>query len=212
MSNAQLAMGYESSNDFRDAFSRIMGAAPSQFDNLILKCQWMDTPLGPMLAIADDEALYLLEFVERRGLEREIERMCQRLKAAIVPGDNAILNSINQALNDYFTGKSLTFKTPIKVIGSPFQQTVWQALQTIPTGETRSYLDIAKQINRPTACRAVARANATNQLAIIIPCHRVVNQSGQLGGYAAGIERKQWLLDHERTYDPNCHSREGGNP
>lgn len=80
------------------------------------------------------------------------------------------------------------------MIGSAFQKKVWQELKKIPLGETRSYLEIAKAINVPTACRAVARANGANQLAIVVPCHRVINSNGELGGYAGGVLRKQWLL------------------
>jgi len=197
--DTQLAMGYESSSGFRDAFSRIMGAAPAlSKDSKILKATWLDTPLGPMIAVADEQALYLLEFVERRGLEREIERLRQKTKAAIVPGVTPPINSIEHELVQYFKGKLITFKTPLFLLGSSFQKQVWEALRKIPAGATRSYADLAKAIGRPTAFRAVAQANGTNQLAIIIPCHRVINSNGALGGYAGGVSRKQWLLDHEK--------------
>lgn len=197
--DAQLNAGYESSSGFRDAFSRIMGAAPTRLDNVVLKARWIDTCLGPMLAVADDEALYLLEFVERRGLEREIERMRQKCRAAIIPGDNAILQLIGHELEDYFSGKNMHFTTPIHVFGSPFQQTVWKALQTIPLGQTWSYSDLAAAIKKPTAMRAVANANGANQLALIIPCHRVIRANGDIGGYGGGVHRKVWLLEHEKA-------------
>ena len=196
--DSQLASGYASSSGFRDAFSRIMGAAPTKLAQMVLMSSWIDSPLGPMLAIVDDDRLYLLEFVERRGLAREIERLRAKLKAAIIPGDNQVLQQITLELDDYFSGKCLVFKTPIKTLGSTFQEKVWQALCRIPLGETRSYLNIAKAIEQSTACRAVARANGMNQLALIIPCHRVINSNGDLGGYGGGVERKQWLLDHEK--------------
>ena len=85
------------------------------------------------------------------------------------------------------------------LLGSPFQKQVWEELKKIPSGETRAYLAIAKAVGRPTACRAVANANGANQLAIIIPCHRVINTNGELGGYGGGIARKQWLLDLEKN-------------
>ena len=87
---------------------------------------------------------------------------------------------------------------PTAWLGTPFQHTVWHALQTIPSGETRSYADIAKAIGQPSAYRAVARANGANQLALIVPCHRVINHNGGLGGYGGGLPRKGWLLEHER--------------
>ena len=103
MIDAQLSTGYESSSGFRDAFSRIMGAArPKLGHSNILKASWLDTPLGPMIAIADEEALYLLEFVDRRGLEREIERLRQRTKSAIIPGRTQPISSIEKELKAIF--------------------------------------------------------------------------------------------------------------
>ncbi len=200
--DAQLAAGYESSSGFRDAFTRIMGSAPTLLGQggHILKAAWIDTGLGPMLAIADDDALCLLEFVDRRGLEREIERLRQRLRAAIVPGTNAPIASITQELTAYFEGRLMSFRTPIRCLGTPFEHRVWAALGTIPPGETRTYGEIARIIERPPAFRAVARANGANVLALVIPCHRVINANGELGGYGGGLERKQWLLHHERQW------------
>lgn len=193
--DTQLTSGYESDSGFRDAFSRIMGNSPNKNDNTkILKAEWLDTPLGPMLAIADDERLYLLEFVDRRGLEREVERLRLKTKSAVVPGRSAPINSIEQELKRYFNKELQEFNTPVHLIGSPFAKNVWQALQKIPYGETRSYLDIARAIDSPTAVRAVARANGANQLALIIPCHRVINNNGALGGYGGGITRKGYDL------------------
>lgn len=198
--DAQLSSGYESSSGFRDAFSKIMGAAPTQANHLILKAAWLDTKLGPMIAIADDAGLYLLEFVDRRGLEREVLRLRKKLKVAIVPGETEIIKSIEAEITRYFVGNHFIFKTPLHFIGSPFQKKVWDELQKIPPGETRSYLNIAKKLKKPTAFRAVANANGANQLAIIVPCHRVINTNGELGGYAGGVARKQWLLEHEKKW------------
>lgn len=196
---AQLSSGYESGSGFRDAFSRIMGAAPSKIGTQqLLKATWLDTPLGPMLIIADDNALYLVEFVDRRGLEKEIERLRKKTKAAIIPGTTAPIESITNELTKYFSGTLTEFQTPMHLLGSPFQQRVWEELQRIPSGETRSYSELAQAIGNPKGCRAVAQANGANQLAIIIPCHRVINADGKLGGYGGGISRKQWLLDHEK--------------
>ena len=122
--NIQLSAGYESSSGFRDAFSRIMGAPPTKANPHILKAAWLDTRLGPMIAIADEEGLYLLEFVDRRGLEREVERLHSRLKAAVIPGGTPILDRIKQETNQYLDGKRILFETPIHLIGSPFQKKV----------------------------------------------------------------------------------------
>jgi AraC family transcriptional regulator of adaptative response/methylated-DNA-[protein]-cysteine methyltransferase len=197
--STQLETGYESSSGFRDAFSKIMGAPPTNFGKHpnVLKASWLDTPLGPMLAISDEEALYLIEFVERRGLEREIERLRCQTKSAIIPGDTSPINSIKKELQLYFEGRLKEFKTPLHLLGSSFQKLVWEELLCIPYGETRSYADQSRSIGKPSACRAVANANGANQLAIVIPCHRIINSNGDLGGYGGGIARKQWLIDHE---------------
>jgi AraC family transcriptional regulator, regulatory protein of adaptative response / methylated-DNA-[protein]-cysteine methyltransferase len=163
-----------------------------------LQSTLIDTPLGPMIAIANHEKLYLLEFVDRRGLEREIERLRSKTKSAILPGSPKPIKSIELELQGYFAGKLTEFKTPTGMLGSVFQQTVWQTLQKIPLGETISYAGLAQKINNPAACRAVAQANGANQLALIIPCHRVINSDGALGGYSGGITRKNWLLNHEK--------------
>ena len=160
----------------------------------------METPLGPMLAVGDDEALYLLEFKDCCGLQREVDLIQKRTKRSISPGYSDAIRSIENELSQYFDGKLLDFETPLFLIGSSFQKGVWKELQKIPHGETRSYLQIAAAIGKPTAFRVVAQANGANQLAVIIPCHRVINANGALGGYAGGLERKKWLLNHERKY------------
>lgn len=197
--DAQLSAGYESGSGFRDAFSKIMGAAPSLHGQCnILKAAWLDTPLGPMITISDEKALYLLEFVDRRGLEREVERLRIKTKSAIIPGQTHPIDSIKKELNQYFKGTLPEFKTPIIYLGSPFQKSVWDELKRIPWGETRSYSELATAINKPSAFRAVAQANGANQLAIIIPCHRIINSNGDLGGYGGGVVRKNWLIKHEK--------------
>lgn len=166
--------------------------------NNVLQKSWIDTPLGPMLTVADKEALYLLEFVNRRGLEKEIERLRKKTKRPIIPGKPKPAVQIEEELKEYFSDSIQEFKTPLQLLGSPFQQRVWEELQKIPSGETRSYAEIAKTIGKPSAFRAVARANGANQIAIVIPCHRVINSNGDLGGYGGGIKKKEWLLKHER--------------
>ncbi len=199
--DAQLQAGFESGSGFRDAFSKFLGDVPARINKqtTILKASWIDTVLGPMIAIADEEVLYLLEFVTRRGLEREVERLRAR-GFAIIPGATVPLKSIENELQYYFEGNLTQFKTPYCVFGSPFQQQVWRALCEIPYGETRSYAAQAVSLAKPTAYRAVANANGANQLAIIIPCHRIIASDGTLGGYGGGLAVKQWLLDHEQRY------------
>lgn len=198
--DAQLNAGYESSSGFRDAFTKIMGAPPTKFDkqHIILKASWLDTPLGPMLAVADEESLYLLEFIDRRGLEREIEKLRFKMKAAIIPGSTEPIVSIETELKSYFAGSLKNFKTKLHLVGSSFQQLVWSELMRIPYAQTRSYLEQAVAIGKQTAYRAVANANGANQIAIVIPCHRIINNNGDLGGYGGGLIRKKWLIDHEK--------------
>lgn len=165
-----------------------------------LRSEWFETKLGPMIAIADDQELYLLEFENRRGLAHEMEILCKRTQSDVTPGRTNPIVSIEAEVEDYFAGNLKSFKTPIHIFGTPFQREVWQALMNIPYGETRSYQDQAIRLGKPTAYRAVANANGVNQLAIIVPCHRVINTNGELGGYGAGLEHKKWLLDHEKQY------------
>jgi AraC family transcriptional regulator, regulatory protein of adaptative response / methylated-DNA-[protein]-cysteine methyltransferase len=197
--DARASSGYKSGSGFRDAFSRIMRAAPSKADGQqVLKASWIDTPLGPMLVVADDQALYLLEFDDRRGLEKETLRLRRKTKLPIIPGKTEPIEQIEAELGRYFSGKEPEFKTPLFLIGSPFQKRVWEELQKIPYGQTRSYAEIAAEIGKPTAFRAVALANGANQFAIVIPCHRVINSNGELGGYGGGKKKKEWLLKHEK--------------
>lgn len=204
---AQLSAGYESGSGFRDAFSRIMGAPPAlSGDQQILKASWLDTRLGPMIAIADEEALYLLEFVDRRGLEREIERLRKKTKSVIIPGSSQPIRSIERELLDYFEGRLTEFRTPLKLLGSPFQIKVWERLRQISPGQTTSYAEMATAIGKPSAYRAVAQANGANQLAIVIPCHRVISSNGDLAGYGGGLSRKRWLLDHEKSIEEPAQS------
>lgn len=193
--DAQLDTGFESGSGFREAFNRIIGTPPSRPDQQVLHASWIDTPLGPMLAIADEEQLVLLEFVERRGLETELKRL--RGRYAILPGTTAPLQAIERELGEYFAGERTRFETAIRLMGTPFQNEVWEELRRIPYGEAISYMELARRVGRPTAFRAVAQANGANQLAVIIPCHRVINADGRIGGYGGGVPRKEWLLKLE---------------
>lgn len=195
----QLEHGFESSSGFREAFAKLFGAAPSQASGVhCLFARWIDTPLGAILALADDDGLYVFDWVDRRGLEREILRLRQKTKFAILPGEHPVLDQAEREIGEYFAGSRVTFTLPMARRGTDFQRRVWQALLQIPVGETRSYADIAKRIGAPKAVRAVARANGDNFRGIIIPCHRVIGSDGSLTGYGGGLPRKQWLLDHER--------------
>ncbi len=192
--------GYDSPSGFRDAFTRVFGATPARSRTTpCVLARWLDTPLGGMLALANDDGLCLLEFVDRRALENQITTLRRRLNAVIVPGANTHLDTIADELSRYFDGTLSRFTMPLVLPGTPFQEAVWHRLQAIPHGETLSYGAMAADLGRPGAQRAVGRANGLNRVAIVVPCHRVVRSDGTMCGYGGGLWRKKWLLDHERN-------------
>jgi AraC family transcriptional regulator of adaptative response/methylated-DNA-[protein]-cysteine methyltransferase len=150
-----------------------------------LKKLQIATPLGHMTAIGDNQFLYFLDFSPSSPFETK-------------PGRSLSIDAIERELNLYFEGKLQEFKTPLKLNGTPFQVSVWEKLREIPYGKTYSYAELAAAIGRPTAFRAVAQANGANRFPVLIPCHRVINSGGKLGGYSGGLERKIWLLNHEK--------------
>jgi AraC family transcriptional regulator of adaptative response/methylated-DNA-[protein]-cysteine methyltransferase len=186
---------------YMDSFYKLISSSTSYFDNQnnVLKAYYIDTYLGLMVAVADEKVLYILEFFDKKCLEYEIKKLCVKIKSGITVGKTVPIISIEQELELYFKGRLRVFKTSVYFLGTSFQKIVWNNLKDIPYGETRSYLDQAKVMNKTSACRAVANANGANQLAIIIPCHRVIRRDGNLGGYSAGIKRKQWLIEHENS-------------
>ena len=197
----QLASGFDSASGFREAFTRMFGDAPTAAKtHACLFAERIETPLGMMVAIADDEGLRLLEFADRRALEREIGILRQRLRASVVPGEHKFLTQVREELAEYFAGKRLDFSVPLAPVGSEFQVKTWKTLQSIPSAETRSYGWMAEQLKVPGAQRAVGRANGTNMLCLVIPCHRVIRADGTLCGYGGGLWRKRWLLEHERKF------------
>jgi AraC family transcriptional regulator of adaptative response/methylated-DNA-[protein]-cysteine methyltransferase len=190
--------GFESDSGFREAFARVFGETPGRArDTSMLTATWMETPLGPMLAIAGDDGLELLEFVDRRALESELRALRGKLGRAIVPGEHPILRQTAAELREYFAGTRRTFAIPLRQRGSAFQLAAWAALCEIPYGETRSYTDMARRVGSAGAVRAIGRVNGQNQIAIVVPCHRVIRADGSLCGYGGGRWRKQWLIDHE---------------
>ncbi|MGH8094506.1 MAG: bifunctional transcriptional activator/DNA repair enzyme AdaA [Chthoniobacterales bacterium] len=193
--------GFESESGFREAFTRVFGEPPTTAKARdCLFAERLTTPLGTMLAVADDEGLRLLEFGDRRALERELPILRQRLGKSVVPGEHAHLSATREQLANYFAGKNLEFAIPLAPVGTEFQLRAWEILRSIPVGETRSYSWMAERLGDPGARRAVGRANGMNLMAIIIPCHRVIRADGTLCGYGGGLWRKKWLLEHEREW------------
>ena len=165
---------------------------------LLISCL-IDTPLGQMIAIADEHVLYILEFSDRQNrIERAIKQLSTTTKIIVTPGNTIITELIKAELDAYFKGSLKKFKTPLHTQGTSFQKSAWTNLQNIPYGQTKSYAEQAIVVGNKSAFRAVANANGANKLSIIIPCHRIINSNGKLGGYGGGIERKQWLLNFEK--------------
>ena len=199
VSQAAFGTGYDSLSGFNEAFRRFMGEAPTGLtDAKVVTLTRIATPLGPMVAGSLDATLCLLEFADRRMIETQIVRLQKRLDCVFVPGASALFEELANELEEYFRGGLTHFKIPLLAPGTEFQRRVWSQLQTIPSGATRSYAEVAREIGRPTAVRAVARANGDNRIAILIPCHRVVGSDGKLTGYGGGLWRKQRLLEIEQ--------------
>ena len=191
--------GFESLSGFNDAVRRLAGDSPGRVrDATVVRLTRIPTPLGPMLVGATDDALCLLEFAERRMLETQLGRVRRQLGAVLVPGETEVTRRVADELGRYFAGELTEFTVPLATAGTPFQEDVWAELRTIPYGETRSYGEQARRIGRPSAVRAVARANGDNRIAVIIPCHRVIGSDGTLTGYGGGLWRKKRLLELER--------------
>lgn len=191
-----LGNGFESHSGFRSAFGKVFETTPRKAAEC-LKVALIETPLGPMLAAVNERAVVLLEFADRRGLERSYADMKKRFGIPAVPGENEITKQLRRELAEYFDAKRRDFSVGCELRGTEFQERVWRELMRIPFGETRSYLEVAKLVDRPGAVRAVARANATNRLYLLVPCHRVIGHDGKLSGYGGGLARKKRLLEME---------------
>lgn len=140
------------------------------------------TPVGHLRIDATEAAI--------TGVNRTTEALC--------PPSTLLLADCARQLDAYFHGQLTAFDLPIQLEGTPFRLKVWEALCTIPYGETRSYSDLARMIGQPTATRAIGGANHHNPISIIVPCHRVIGADGSLTGYGSGLDMKKWLLEHER--------------
>jgi len=191
--------GFGSHSGFRDAFARTFGDAPARArgrDRIVF--HGLPSAVGPLVTAATDAGVCLLEFGEPARLQQQIAALQKRFELPAVPGRNAHIRLLERELTEYFAGKLQDFSVPLLFPGTPFQESVWQALLRIPYGETRSYAQIADAIGSPNAHRAVGTANGRNRIAIVIPCHRVINAGGGLGGYGGGLRRKEFLLRLER--------------
>jgi AraC family transcriptional regulator, regulatory protein of adaptative response / methylated-DNA-[protein]-cysteine methyltransferase len=203
LDTAVFESGYGSHSGFRDAFLRTFGDTPGNYRNGdCVLLSWLPSPLGPLLAGATSAGICLLEFSDEQRLHAQFATLRKRFGVPLVPGSSAHLRTLKQELASYFEGALQTFSVPLVYSGTAFQERVWKQLLTIPFGTTCSYEDIAIAVGSPKAVRAVGSANGLNPIAIVIPCHRVVNKGGALGGYGGGLRRKQFLLELEgcRTF------------
>ncbi|CAE7419461.1 ilvA, partial [Symbiodinium sp. CCMP2456] len=199
VTSTALDSGFESLSGFRDSLRKWTGQTPTDAKSgePILVDRIL-TPLGPMLAAGNDAGLCLLEFADRKMLPKQFQRISKLYRQPILPGSHAVLAQTANQVAEYFDGTRTSFDLPLRMDGTPFQESVWQQLRKIPFAVTCSYSKLAEMLGRPTASRAVGRTNGDNRFAIVIPCHRVVRSDGHLCGYAGGLWRKKWLLEHER--------------
>lgn len=152
--------------------------------NTLCNIHIITTPIGTLVATTDEKAVISLGFTDE--------------PLTSIPTNNPLLIRLEQELHEYFEGQRSTFSIPLSPKGTLFQKSVWEILPTIPYGETISYAQEAKLFGNPKAVRAVANANGRNPIIILIPCHRVIATAGGIGGYSAGIERKEFLLNLEK--------------
>ncbi len=190
--------GYESLSGFSEAFKRATSISPRRSKEVVpIVLMKIPTPLGPMLAGATGEGVCLLEFADRRMLKTQLARLQKLMPGIFLPGTNHHLEHLERQLKEYFAADRKEFEVPLIPQGTPFQQKVWAFLRTIPYGETISYKKQAERMGNANSIRAVGGANGDNPIAIVIPCHRVIGENGQLRGYGGGLPRKKYLLDLE---------------
>ncbi len=156
----------------------------------------LDSPLGTMAAAATEEGVCLLEFSQRRT-DEALKELSAYFEYEVFESENSHLKTLKTQLQEYFDGTRTTFSVPLVYYGTDFQKKVWETLLSIPFGKTRSYKQQSILLNNPGAIRAVGAANGANRISILVPCHRVIGEDGSLTGYAGGLHRKKWLLDHE---------------
>lgn len=157
----------------------------------------IDTPIGPMLGGASPNAIVLLDFADRPMITAQLAAVRRRI-GPTSDHKSPLLDRVEQQLAEYFAGTRREFDVPLDAPGSPFQERVWSELARIPYGETISYRELAERAETPNAFRAVGRANGSNRVAVVIPCHRVIAANGGLGGYGGGLAAKAALLALER--------------
>lgn len=202
--NTAFDTGYNSLSGFGYTYKKIMKKSPStNLQHDVILIDRLTTPLGPMFICATKQGICLLEFIDRRMLETEFKQLQTQLNMKIIFGENEHIKQAKIEISEYFQGIRTHFTVALHTPGTTFQQTVWECLKQIPYGELTTYKQQAQKMNNPSAIRAVANANGNNRVAIIIPCHRVIGSTGELIGYGGGLERKKWLIEHEKSHSHN---------
>lgn len=201
VTSALYGAGYGSARALYDQAHKQLGMSPGAYRRggrgVMIKYTLRDTPIGRMLLAATERGICALYFGDDEALLAELR---SEFPSATLVVDGGDLDAQVSAVTAYLTGEEHRLELPVDVAGTAFQQKVWDALRTIPYGQTRSYQEVARSIGEPTAARAVARACATNRVALLVPCHRVVRAGGALSGYRWGVERKCQLLEDERSH------------
>lgn len=207
ISRTAYEVGFESISGFGESFKNIFGVSPLEGKRqTVINLKRLESTIGTLLACSTSTGVCLLEFTDRKMLETELKALSRAFNAVIIQGDTPHLNQLESELNEYFSGTRTTFAVPLDVSGTAFQQKVWEALQRVPYGETRSYKQQAEYIDHPKSVRAVANANGMNRIAILIPCHRIIGSDGELTGYGGGLWWKQYLLELEKRVSGRRHS------
>lgn len=202
---ASMDAEFDSVSGFCEAIRRKTGASPSKVkDRKKIAVSQVSSPLGPIMVAGDDEAVYLIEFWDRRMLETQFDSLEKRVGALYFPGKTPATESMGKELGRYFEGRLTNFDTPVRFPGSAHQEAVWQALLEVPIGVTWTYGELAEHIGKPSAVRSIARAVGENRLSIVIPCHRIVGADGKLTGYGGGLWRKRFLLSLEMENDADA--------
>ncbi|KAL4715419.1 hypothetical protein ACJJTC_015322 [Scirpophaga incertulas] len=168
----------------------------------VLYIHSLDSPVGNVTAVADNDHLFMLSFEDSKNFEKKIQYISNKLHCKFEKGTNKLLLQLEDELSLYFKGSLNNFTIPLKTVGSDFQEDVWKKLRELPYGTTQTYGDIAKSLGRSAAhARAVGAACGANAHLLIIPCHRVV-ATGSKGGFSCGMDRKEWLIEHENKHRP----------
>jgi AraC family transcriptional regulator, regulatory protein of adaptative response / methylated-DNA-[protein]-cysteine methyltransferase len=199
VTHALYEAGYSSSSRLYERSSRELGMTPGSYAKQgageLINYALVHSPLGLLLLAGTKKGLCFLQFGDSENAL--VNALSEEFSAATMVQNAEPLSAWLESLSAYFAGRSKDLSVPVDLRGTIFQQSVWRYLREIPPGETRTYSQVAQALGQPTAVRAVARACASNRMAVAVPCHRVLRQDGTLGGYRWGLERKEALLKNE---------------